>query len=79
MRVNEKIEKITEDTIICGIDVGKTNCCARFCNYRGMEVYGKIWFDRTKDLDVIGSHITAASYTTGLTKIIVSFEPTGHY
>ncbi len=41
MRVNEKIEKITEDTLICGIDVGKTNCCARFCNYRGMEVYKK--------------------------------------
>ena len=45
MRVNEKIEKITEDTIICGIDVGKTNCCARFCNYRGLEVYKKVWFD----------------------------------
>ncbi len=79
MRVNEKIEKITEDTIICGIDVGKTNCCARFCNYRGLEVYKKVWFDRTKDLDVIGAHITAASYQTGLTKVIVAFEPTGHY
>lgn len=79
MRVNEKIEKITEDTIICGIDVGKTNCCARFCNYRGLEVYKKVWFDRTKDLDVIGAHITAASYQTGLTNIIVAFEPTGHY
>ena len=79
MRVNEKIEKITEDTIICGIDVGKTNCCARFCNYRGMEVYKKVWFDRTKDLDVIGAHITAACHLTGLNNVIVSFEPTGHY
>lgn len=79
MRVNEKIEKITEDTIICGIDVGKTNCCARFCNYRGMEVYKKVWFDRTKDLDIIGAHITAACYQTGLNNIIVAFEPTGHY
>lgn len=79
MRVNEKIEKITNDTIICGIDIGKTNCCARFCNYRGLEVYKKVWFDRTKDLDVIGAHITAACYQTGLTKIIVAFEPTGHY
>ena len=24
MRVNEKIERITPDTLICGIDVGKT-------------------------------------------------------
>ena len=79
MRVNEKIEKITEDTIICGIDVGKTNCCARFCNYRGLEVYKKVWFDRTKDLDVIGAHITAASHLTGLNNVIVAFEPTGHY
>lgn len=79
MRVNEKIEKITEETIICGIDVGKTNCCARFCNYRGLEVYKKVWFDRTKDLDVIGAHITAACYQTGLAKVIVAFEPTGHY
>ncbi|MCM1197143.1 MAG: transposase, partial [Roseburia sp.] len=79
MRVNEKIKKITEDMIICGIDIGKTNCCARFCNYRGMEVYKKVWFDRTKDLDVIGAHITAAMYKEGLTKILVSFEPTGHY
>ena len=79
MRVNEKIEKITEDTIICGIDVGKTNCCARFCNYRGLEVYKKVWFDRTKSLDVIGCPITAACYQTGLTKVIVAFEPTGHY
>ena len=29
MRVNEKIEKITEDTLICGIDIGKTKCCGR--------------------------------------------------
>ena len=79
MRVNEKIEKITEDMIICGIDVGKTNCCARFCNYRGLEVYKKVWFDRTKDLDIIGAHITAAMYQTNLTKVLVSFEPTGHY
>lgn len=79
MRVNEKIEKITADTIICGIDVGKTNCCARFCNYRGLEVYHKVWFDRTEDLDVIGAHITAAMNKEQLTNVIVSFEPTGHY
>lgn len=79
MRVNEKIEKITENMLICGIDVGKTKCCARFCNFRGMEVYHKVWFDRTEDLDVIGAHITAAMCKESLTKVLVSFEPTGHY
>ena len=32
MRVNEKIERITADTLICGIDIGKKMCCARFCD-----------------------------------------------
>lgn len=52
-KVNEKITRITPDTLICGIDIGKTNCCARLSDYRGLEMYHKVWFDRTKDLDVI--------------------------
>ena len=79
MRVNEKIERITPDTLICGIDIGKTKCCARFCDYRGLEVYHKVWFDRTEDLDVIGCHITAAMHLENKTDVIIAFEPTGHY
>lgn len=79
MRVNEKIERITPDTLICGIDVGKTKCCARFCDYRGLEVYHKVWFDKTENLDAIGCHITAAMYKENKTDVIIAFEPTGHY
>ena len=79
MRVEEKIQRIKPETIICGIDIGKTNCCARFCDFRGMEVYKKVWFDRTKDLDLIGCQITAAMHQTGKTDVIIAFEPTGHY
>ena len=79
MRVEEKIERITEDTLICGIDVGKTNCCVRFCDYRGREVYKKVWFDRTKNLDVIGCQVTEAMYKTNKKDVLISFEPTGHY
>ena len=79
MRVNEKIERITSETLICGIDIGKTKCCARFCDYRGLEVYHKVWFDRTEDLDVIGCHITAAMHLENKTDVIIAFEPTGHY
>ncbi len=79
MRVNEKIERITPDTLICGIDIGKTKCCARFCDYRGLEVYHKVWFDRTENLDAIGCNITAAMYKENKTDVIIAFEPTGHY
>lgn len=79
MRVNEKIERITQDTLICGIDVGKTKCCARFCDFRGLEVYHKVWFDRTENLDKIGCHITAAMSKENKTDVIIAFEPTGHY
>lgn len=79
MRVNEKIERITPDTLICGIDIGKTKCCARFCDFRGLEVYHKVWFDRTENLDAIGCNITAAMYKENKKDVIISFEPTGHY
>lgn len=79
MRVEEKIERIKETTLICGIDIGKTKCCARFCDYRGMEVYRRIWFDKTEDMDLIGCHITAAMHKHEKDDVIVSFEPTGHY
>lgn len=79
MRVNEKIKRMTPDTLICGIDIGKTRCCARFCDYRGMEVYHKVWFDRTDNLDAIGCQITAAMYKENKNDVIIAFEPTGHY
>ena len=79
MRVNEKIERITSDTLICEIVVGKTKCCARFCDYRGLEVYNKVWFDKTENLDAIGCQITAAMYKENKTDVIIAFEPTGHY
>ena len=79
MRVNDKIERIKQDTLICGIDIGKTKCCARFCDFRGMEVYHKVWFDRTEDLDKIGCQITAAMHKENKNDVIISFEPTGHY
>lgn len=79
MRVNEKIKRITQETLICGIDIGKTKCCARFCDYRGMEVYHKVWFDRTENLDSIGCQITVAMHLENKTEVMISFEPTGHY
>lgn len=79
MRVEEKIARIKPETLICGIDIGKTNCCARFCDFRGMEVYHRVWFDRTGNMDVIGCNITAAMSKENKTDVIVAFEPTGHY
>lgn len=79
MWVNEKIERITLDTLICGIDVEKIKCCARFCDYRGLEVYHKVWFDKIENFDSIGCQITDVMYKENKTDVIIAFEPTGHY
>ena len=50
MRVNEKIERITPDTLICGIDIGKTKYCARFCDYRGWRCTTKFGLIKQKIL-----------------------------
>ena len=78
MRVEEKIKRITPDTLICGIDVGKTKCCARFCDYRGMEVYHKVWFDKTENLDTIGCNITAAMHEENKIHVLSHRIPISH-
>lgn len=37
-RTNQRLEGITENTLIVGVDVAKAVQWARFVDYRGMEV-----------------------------------------
>ena len=42
MRVEEKIQRMKPETLICGIDIGKTNCCARSEEWRYIKKFGLI-------------------------------------
>ncbi|SFV05309.1 IS110 family transposase [Butyrivibrio sp. INlla21] len=78
---NKKIEAITENTLVVGIDVGSEKHYARAFDWRGIEFSKKAFaFDNTEQGfltfkawmdDIAASH--------GKTVIIPGMEPTGHY
>ena len=83
-RANERLEAITIDTLIVGIDIAKYTHWARFVDYRGMEV-GKafeISNDRSGFNNIVSeirricnSKFLKSKYNN----VIVGMEPTGHY
>ena len=80
MRVNEKLMRITEDTIVVGIDIAKYKHYARFIDYRGNVVYKTISFDNNKcGFDKLIDTISIVKDKTGKGDVIIGCEPTGHY
>ena len=81
---NAKIEEITAQTLIVGVDVAKTVHWARFVDYRGMEVGKTVTFTSDKSgfenivtqiEKIINSKIKKAAYE----QVVIGMEPTGHY
>ena len=80
MRVNEKLMRITEDTIVVGIDIAKYKHYARFIDYRGNVIYKTISFDNNKcGVDKLIDAINIVKEKTGKDDVIIGCEPTGHY
>lgn len=77
---NQKISQITEDTLVVGVDIGSTTHYARAFNWRGIEV-GKVYkFSNCRDQFERFMHwMQKLSDVNGINKILVGFEPTGHY
>ncbi len=80
MRVNEKIERIKENTMVVGIDIAKYKHYARFVDYRGNLIYKTISFDNNKDgFDKLIDTINIVKEKNGKDDVIIGCEPTGHY
>lgn len=80
MRVNEKLERIKENTIVVGIDIAKYKHYARFVDYRGNLIYKTISFDNNKDgFDKLIDTINVVKEKNGKDDVIIGCEPTGHY
>lgn len=83
-RTNQRLEEITDGTLIVGVDIAKKVHWARFVDYRGVE-YGKAVTFKN-DLKGFESIVSEANkirnmktlrYT--IDRVIVGMEPTGHY
>jgi len=83
-RTNQRLEEITENTLIVGVDIAKTKQWARFVDYRGVEVGKAIYFSNDRGgfefiIAKISELCNSKLYRNSFTKVIIGMEPTGHY
>jgi transposase len=81
---NQRIEEITEGTLVVGIDIAKRIHWARFVDYRGMEVSKAVSFKSNREgFEAIVSKIELISknkvHKKPINKVVIGMEPTGHY
>lgn len=75
-----KLEAITPDTLIVGVDIAKELQWARFIDYRGLELRKPLKFQNNKNgFEIILSSIKIICKDRKLNNVIVGMEPTGHY
>ena len=83
-RINQRLEEITDTTLIVGVDISKAVHWARFVDYRGREEGKALAFksDR-KGFESIVARIEEICGTKALLhtydEVIIGMEPTGHY
>ena len=78
---NQKLEQVTEKTLVIGVDIGSENHYARVFNYRGIEYSPKAFKfgNNAKGNEAFQGWMQGFVRMNGAKKVIVGFEPTGHY
>jgi len=75
-----KIQAITSDTLIVGVDIAKNIQWAQFINFRGIEVFKHICFENNySGFNSIMEKIEEIKSKNNFLSVIVGMEPTGHY
>jgi len=75
-----KIQAITSDTLIVGVDIAKNIQWAQFINFRGIEVSKHICFENNySGFNSIMEKIEEIKSKNNFLSVIVGMEPTGHY
>lgn len=78
---NEKIEQVTESTLVLGVDIGSAEHYVRAFDYRGRELTRKV-FKFSTDINGFNSFYDWATQVCvkhGKSDAIIGCEPTGHY
>ena len=78
---NERIEQVSNETLVIGIDIGSQTHYARAFDNRGKELTKRV-FSFKNDIDGFNSFDQWAEKIrteNGKEKIMIGCEPTGHY
>jgi transposase len=77
---NEKLNQVTEKTLVIGIDIAHETHWARAFDWRGVEL-GKVFrFENSKEgFSAFGRWVEKLKHSTEKTAVMVGAEPTGHY
>ena len=75
-----KLEAITPNTLLVGVDIAKNTHWARFTDYRGIPLGKALKVSNNKaGFENILTTIKGVCKQKGLPKVILGLEPTGHY
>jgi len=83
-RTSQRLEAITVNTLVVGVDIAKSLQWARFVDYRGAEVGKAVYFSNDrKGFEYIVAKIkelcNSKVFVHQFTNVIIGMEPTGHY
>jgi len=83
-KTSQRLERITTNTLIVGVDVAKAIHWARFVDYRGVEIGKAIKFSNNRPsfesiVAKMESIINNKLINQQFKKVIIGMEPTGHY
>ena len=77
---NEKINQVTENTLVVGMDIAKSVHYACFVDERGRVIEKSFAVHQSKEgFETFYEKIRQAMKETKKTDVIVGIEPTGHY
>ena len=77
---NQKINQVTERTLVVGIDIAKRTHYACFVDDRGRVLQKSFSVSQTRDgFELFYQRVLSAMKDNEKTEVIVGIEPTGHY
>lgn len=78
--INQRIERISMNHLVIGIDIAKEIHVAGAVNFRGVEIGRKLRFNSNQDgFENLQRWVRGLQKTYGLTQVIFGMESTGHY
>ena len=80
VKLNDKINQVTSETLVVGMDIAKKTHYACFVDERGLILKKAFAVSQSSEgFDRFYTQLMDAMKTHGKTEVIVGIEPTGHY